>query len=100
MSVDRCVRKMCMLLLVSGGVVVGSSFGGPTVAGANGQRVASAGHNHGNPHAVPPVLAPATRSELALIRQVEAQEAAAIAYHPPSGEYSLAEFNGYATAGK
>lgn len=92
---------MFALLLVSVSLVVESSFGGVVAAGARSQRVASTGHNQGNPLAVPPILAPASPSELALIRQVEAQEAAAIAYHSPaSAEYSLAGLNGYGRAGK
>lgn len=101
MSGHRRLRKKCTQLLVSAAVVVGSSFAGPMVAGANAQRVASAGHNDGNPRAVPPILAPATPSELLVIRHGEAEEAAAIAYQPPgSAQYSLAGLNGYATANK
>ena len=103
MPMHRPHRKMSMMLLVFVALVVGSSFGAAAAAaGAGGQRVASAANTHGNPHAVPPILALATPSELAAIRQVEAQEATATAYRlPASAEYSLAGLNGYTvTAGK
>jgi hypothetical protein len=101
MSVHRRPRTMFALLLVSVSLVVESSFGEVVAAGAGSQRVASTGHSQGNPRAVPPILVPASPSELALIRQVEAREAAATAYHPPaSAQYSLAGLNGYGGAGE
>jgi hypothetical protein len=101
MSAHCCPRAMFALLLVSVSLVVGPSFSWVVAAGARSQPVASIGHNQGNPHAVPPILPPATPSELAVIRQVEAQEAVAIAYHPlASAEYSLAALHRYGRAGR
>jgi hypothetical protein len=99
MSVHCCPRTIFASLLVFASLVVGSSFGGVAGAGAQAQPVASAGDSHGNPRAVPPILPPATPSELAVIRRVEAQEAAARAYRlSASATYSLAELNAYASA--
>ena len=101
MSLRRLPRKMLVLLLVPAAVVVGSSFGGSVAAGASGVPAASARHGQANPEKVAPILAPATPSELAVIRQVEARESDASAYDPPaSATYSLAVLNGYANPAK
>lgn len=101
MSVHRLLRKMAVALLVAAAVVTGSRLAGPVAARASDQSVAGAGSGQVKPHTMPPILAPATQSELAIIRQGETQEADASAYAPPaSAPYSLAMFNGYVRAGK
>jgi hypothetical protein len=100
MSVRRRPRTMCALLLVSASLVAGPSLGG-VAAAARGKAVVASGNSHGNPHAVPPILASATPSELVVIREVEAQEAAASTYLPPaSAQYSLAALHRYRRIGR
>jgi len=103
MSVNRRTTKVfASLLLVVAVALVAVAIGVHAVAAGVGARpVGSIAASQGNPNAVPPILRPATASELARIRLVEAQEAAAFAYHPPANaRYSLAEMNAYAHAGR
>jgi hypothetical protein len=93
------LRKISVLLLVAAAVVVGSPFVGPVAGAASGRAVAGAA-NRDNVHAVWPILPHATRSELAVIRKVEAREAAAMAYDPSAAAYSVAALNGYTSGGK
>lgn len=83
-------------------MVLGTQLGSPVTAGASGQQAASIADNGGNPNAQPPILPRATPSELAAIRQAEAQEVAdELGSDPPAtARYSGAEMNAYANSSK
>jgi hypothetical protein len=98
MSIHRLPKKSLALVLVAGAVVVGTQVDGNLPGVATGAHATSI---EGRQNAAPPVLPRATPAELAVIRQAEAQEAAASAYDPsPSQRYSLAGLNGYGSTGK
>jgi hypothetical protein len=94
MLVNRSVRKFVALVL-AGGAVAGVV---EVASGAVGARpVAASTTNQGNPHAVPPILRPATPSELAEIRSAEVWEGQEFYYDPPaSARYSSAVFDVFA----
>ena len=95
MHVNRSVRKFVALVL-AGAAVAGVIEVGSGAVGA--RRVAATTTNQGDPHAVPPILPPASRSELAAIRRQEAREAAAFSYRVPlTARYSDAEMDAYAS---
>jgi len=101
MSVRHPVKRLFVLVLVAAAVVVGSQLGGPLAARASGGSTSSIANGDGNPSAVPPILAPATPSELAALRREEAWEAAAFYYDPPaSARYSVAALNGYSNTAR
>lgn len=102
MRVKQPIKKLFAALLVAAAVVVGTQLGGSAAAGAGGQPAASVTANGGNANAQPPILPRATSSELAAIRQADAQELAGelASDPPPTAHYSRAEMNAYANAGK
>jgi hypothetical protein len=93
MLVNRSVRKFVVLVL-AGATVAGVEVG----TGAMGtQAEAATTSSQGDPHAVPPILRPATASELAEIRVAEAWDGLELYYDPPaSARYSGAVFNAFA----
>jgi hypothetical protein len=97
MLVNRSVRKFVALVL-AGAAVAGVI---EVCSGAVGARaVAATTTNQGDPHAVPPILRPASRSELAEIRAAEAMERQAFYYRPPArARYSSAVFNVFLAQG-
>jgi hypothetical protein len=99
MSVDRPTRSVLMLGLVGFTLVAVAAAGRPSVAaGASGQPTGSIAADQGNPGAVPPILEPARASDLATIKQAEAESDAAHSYTVPAGaRYSSAETDAYAT---
>jgi hypothetical protein len=97
MPVNRSVKSLTALVLAACASVAVAG-GGTQTAGA--QPATATTSSHGNPSAVPPILRPARPSELAAIRESEAQKAQAAAYAPPAGaRYSMAEMNAWATDG-
>jgi hypothetical protein len=94
MLVNRSVRKFVVLVL-AGAAVAGVAEVG---SGAVGNRaVAATTSNRGDPHAVPPILRPASRSELAELRSAEARDGQAFYCDPPaSARYSSAVFSVFA----
>jgi hypothetical protein len=95
MPVNRSVRKFVALVLAC------AAAAAVTGGALSAQAVASTTSSQGNPHAVPPILRAATRSELAAIRSQEAREEAAFSYRlPVSAQYSSAEMDAYATVCK
>ena len=94
MLVNRSVRKFVALVL-AGTAVAGVV---EVASGAVGARpVAATTINHGNPHAVPPILRAASPSELAEIRSAEVWEGQEFYYDPPaSARYSSAVFDVFA----
>jgi hypothetical protein len=101
MRVNRPVKKMIALVL--GGVAVAvAAVAGAQAAGAQpGARVVTvAAGDQGKSRAVPPMLGPLSPSELAEVRQGEAQQWQALSYRLPSGtRYSMAEMNVFAAEG-
>jgi hypothetical protein len=94
MLVNRSVRKLVALVL-AGAAVAGVAEVGTGAMGA--RAVAATTSNQGDPHAVPPILRPATSSELAEIRLAEASEGQEFYYDPPaSARYSSAVFSVFA----
>jgi hypothetical protein len=83
------------------GVPLATESGNPALgARAGAQPVSAAADNRGNPAAVPPILAPVRRSELAMMRRAEAQQWRALCYgHPAGARYSRAEMNVFAAEG-
>jgi len=101
MSLNRPFRKLFVLVVVAVALVVAIQIAGHSVAAASGQSESSVANKQGDPNAVPPILAPATASELAAMRQAEAWEAQKFYYDPPaSAPYSLAEMAAYGSSGK
>jgi hypothetical protein len=102
MRVKQPIKKLFAALVVAAAVVIGTQLGGSVAAGAGGQPAASVTANGGNPNAQPPILPRAPSSELAAMRQAEAQEAAdeLASDPPPTAHYSGAEMNAYANGGK
>jgi hypothetical protein len=95
MLVNRSFRKFVALALAC------AAAAAVTGGALRAQAVASTTSSQGNPHAVPPILRAATRSELAAIRRQEAREEAAFSYRlPVSAQYSSAEMDAYATVCK
>ena len=93
MLVNRSVKKVVVLVLagaaVAGVAEVGRTVGAPAAAATTSHR--------GDPHAAPPILRPASRSELAELRSVEAFDGQAFYYDPPaSARYSSAVFSVFA----
>ena len=79
MLVNRSVRKFVALVL-AGAAVAGVV---EVANGAVGARpVAATTTNQGNPHAVPPILRPASPSELAEIRSAEVLEGRRVLLRP------------------
>jgi hypothetical protein len=102
MPVNRSPKKLIALVLVGATVAAATEISTGAVGAHPGARAVSATtSSQGNPNAVPPILRTARPSELAEIRQAEAQEAAAFSYHlPPTARYSNAEMNAYPTVHK
>lgn len=103
MPVNRSVKKFVALVLAAAAVVAVlavTQVGGHSVAAGAGNRgAASIAHNQGNPDAVPPILRPATRSELA--EMAEAREGREFYYElPASARYSGAVFSVFAKQGR
>ena len=95
MLVNRSFRKFVALVLACAAVAAVAAVTGGAL---RARAVASTTSSQGNPHAVPPILRVATRSELAAIRRQEAREEAAFSYRLPlSAHYSSAEMDAYAT---
>ena len=86
----RSIKRLATLVFTGATVM---AVAGPTVAGAYGtrdecprsaaQQMAGA-PNRGNPNAVPPILRPASRSELKAIRAAEVLEGQGLYYRPPA----------------
>jgi hypothetical protein len=102
MSIDRLTKRVFVLVLLAAGLVAVSAVGGYSVAaGASGQPPRSIAVEQGNPSAVPPILRPATASELAAIKRAEAQREAARSYSAPAGaRYSSADTDAYAAVAR
>ena len=101
MPINRAV-KVPIALVLGGAAVVAAAQGGTQAFGAqHGARpVSAAAANQGNPDAVPPILPPLRPSELAEMRQAEAQQWQALSYRLPAGaRYSGAEMNVFAAQG-
>jgi hypothetical protein len=94
MVVNRSVKKLVALALAGAAVAGLAEIG----AGAVGAGAASATtSDRGDPHAVPPILRPASPSELAELRSAEAWDGQAFYYDPPaSARYSGAVFSIFA----
>jgi hypothetical protein len=94
MLVNRSVERVVAVVL-AGAAVAGLAEVGAGVGGAG--AVAATASDRGDPHAVPPILRPASRSELAELRSAEAWEAQRAYYDPPaSARYSSAVLDVFA----
>ena len=101
MSVNRRVKRMIALVLGGAAVVAAAQAGMPALAArADAGPVSAAAGNGGIPAAVPPILAPLRRSELAVMRRAEAQRWQALSYRLAAGaRYSTAEMDVFAAEG-
>jgi hypothetical protein len=100
MSINRRVKLMAVGL--AGAAVAGAAVAGAQAAAAQpgARAVTVAAGSRGNPGAVPPMLPPLRASELAQVRQAEAQQWQALSYRLPAGaRYSNSEMNVFAAAG-
>jgi hypothetical protein len=100
MSINRRVKLMAVGL--AGAAVAGAAVTGAQVAAAQpgARAVTVAAGSQGNSGAVPPMLPPLRASELAAVRQGEAQQWQALSYRLPAGaRYSNAEMNVFAAEG-
>jgi hypothetical protein len=101
MSVNRAVKRLIVLVLAGAAVVAAAQSGTPALAARAGAGpVSVAAGSRGNPHAVPPILAPLRSSQLAAMRRAEAQQWQALSYRLPAGaRYSMAEMSVFAAEG-
>jgi hypothetical protein len=104
----RPIKRLAALVFTG---VTAMAVAAPTVAGAYGtqtsahrsavQQMGSGAPNRGNPNAVPPILRPASRSELKAMRAAEVFEGQEFYYRPPAGAvYDSAVFNAFAIEGQ
>jgi hypothetical protein len=102
MPISRSAKKSVALGLAGAAVAAATVTGtGAHSGGLGGEPASASSANQGNPRAMPPILRPATRSELAVIRSAEMRELARFRYHvPATARYSTAVFNGYTNRGK
>jgi hypothetical protein len=100
MSINRPVKLMA-LGLAGAAVAVAAVTGVQALGAQPGARaVTVAASSRGNPDAVPPMLRPLRASELAEVRQAEAQQWWALSYRLPAGaRYSNVEMNVFAAEG-
>ncbi len=100
MLINRPVKLMALRL--AGAAVAVAAVAGAQAVGAqpSAGAVTLATADQGSSRAVPPMLAPLRASELAAVRQAEAQQWQALSYRLPAGaRYSDAEMNVFAAEG-
>jgi hypothetical protein len=94
MLVNRSVKKVVVLVLAGAAMAGVAEVGSGTVGAPSAAATTS---NQGDPHAVPPILRPASPSELSELRSAEAWDGQAFYYDPPaSARYSSAVFSVFA----
>jgi hypothetical protein len=99
MLIQRRIRFIGLGL--AGAAVAAAAVAGAQAVGAQpGARAVTVATADQGPRAVPPILPPLRASELAELRQAEAQEWQALSYRLPAGaRYSNAEMNVFAAEG-
>jgi hypothetical protein len=100
MLIQRRIRFIGLGL--AGAAVAAAAVAGAHAVGAQpgARAVTVATADQGSSRAVPPILPPLRASELAELRQAEAQEWQALSYRLPAGaRYSNAEMNVFAAEG-
>jgi hypothetical protein len=97
MLVNPRVKKVGALVLAGVAIAVAGEVGLQVLAAGPASAAAA---NRGNPNAVPPILRPASRSELAEMRAEESWEGREYWYDPPaSARYDSAVLGVFAARG-
>ena len=101
MSTNRSVKKVIVLVLVSAAVAATTQVGAQAGGTQPGPRAESTtAKSNGYPDAVPPILRLASASELAAMKDAEAQELKRLSYHlPATARYDTVEMTVFASEG-